>query len=218
MGSKIEVILHEGQCWFRSADVTRYLGYGNGRQAIINKVKQKDRITRDFLLDGADHSHAVYITENGVRDLVRRSRMPGVEDFELWVASVIDELKSSFSSRDVKSLIVQLTPAPSSKLQGADEPDSLYIMVNPLLPEIVKVGRSAFPDRRARQLSAGQPFQVEVKRCYSSKGFLEKTIHQKLERLRVAGGSGMEWFKLSVEKAACLIEATILEDELAKAQ
>ena len=42
-GYKMDIISHEGQHWFKAADVTRHLGYKNGRQAVITFVKAKDR-------------------------------------------------------------------------------------------------------------------------------------------------------------------------------
>ena len=95
-------------------------------------------------------------------------------------------------------------------------PDSLYIMENPRIPGEVKIGRSKNPEERARQLSNGHPFWLVVRRSYGCKGFLEKTLHQRLKSRRVGGGPGTEWFKVSVEQASVLIESAILEDELAK--
>jgi len=94
--------------------------------------------------------------------------------------------------------------------------DSLYIMENPRIPGEVKVGRSQNPEERAKQLSAGNNFRLVVRRSYGEKGFLEKTLHQKLKRRRVEEGAGIEWFKVSVDQADILIRAAILEDELSK--
>jgi len=38
-GYKMDIILHEGQHWFRAADLTRHLAYSNGREAVIRHVK-----------------------------------------------------------------------------------------------------------------------------------------------------------------------------------
>ena len=83
-GYQMYIILHEGQRWFRAADVTRHLAYSNGREAVIRHVKQKDKTTNDFLVPGGDHS--VYVNESGVRALIRRSRKAEADDFEAWVA------------------------------------------------------------------------------------------------------------------------------------
>ena len=95
-------------------------------------------------------------------------------------------------------------------------PDSLYIMTNSCVAGQVKIGRSHQPEQRAKQLCAGSNNHILVMRTYGGKGFLEKTIHNKLRTRRVEGIPGIEWFWLSVEQASLLIEATILEDELAK--
>ena len=94
--------------------------------------------------------------------------------------------------------------------------DSLYIMENSRIPGEVKIGRSQDPEERAKQLSSGQNFRIVLKRSYGEKGFLEKTIHQKLKSRRVEEATGVEWFKVSVDQADILIKAAILEDEFAK--
>jgi hypothetical protein len=95
-------------------------------------------------------------------------------------------------------------------------PDSLYIMENLRIPGEVKIGRSQNPEERAKQLAAGNNFRVVVQRSYGEKGFLEKTLHQKLKKRRVEEGAGLEWFRISVEEADLLIRAAILEDNLSK--
>jgi hypothetical protein len=95
-------------------------------------------------------------------------------------------------------------------------PDALYIMENPRIPGEVKIGRSTNPEERAKALSAGNNFRLVVKQTYDEKGFLEKTLHNRLKRRRVEEGAGIEWFGISVEQADLLIRAAILEDELSK--
>jgi hypothetical protein len=95
-------------------------------------------------------------------------------------------------------------------------PDSLYIMENPRIPGEVKIGRSQNPEERAKHLSAGNNFRLNVKHTYEEKGFLEKTLHHRLKRRRVEEGAGVEWFRVSVEQADLLIRAAILEAELSK--
>ena len=95
-------------------------------------------------------------------------------------------------------------------------PDSLYIMENPRIPGEIKIGRSHNPEERAKQLSAGNNFRIVVRRSYGEKGFLEKTLHQRLKCRRVQECAGIEWFKVSVDQAEILIRAAILEDELSK--
>jgi hypothetical protein len=95
-------------------------------------------------------------------------------------------------------------------------PDSLYIMENLRIPGEIKIGRSQNPEERAKQLAAGNNFRIVVQRSYGEKGFLEKTLRQKLKKHRVEEGVGVEWFRVSVEQADLLVRAAILEDELSK--
>jgi hypothetical protein len=105
-GYKMDIVSHEGQHWFRAADVTRHLGYSNGRQAVINYVKAKDRTTKEFLVEGGGAS--VYINEHGLRALTRRCRKPDAEDLEAWVALKMDELRGSTVRRPRNRLQIQL--------------------------------------------------------------------------------------------------------------
>ena len=98
-----------------------------------------------------------------------------------------------------------------------DQPsDALYILENPRIPGEIKIGRSMNPEERAKGLSAGNNFRLAVKHTYEEKGFLEKTLHNRLKRRRVEEGAGIEWFRISVEQADLLIRAAILEEELSK--
>lgn len=101
-----------------------------------------------------------------------------------------------------------------STLEPNDDPDSLYIMENPRIPGEIKIGRSHSPEDRAKQIASGNNFRLIVKYSYGGKGFLEKTLHHKLKRLRVEGAASIEWFKLTTEQADLIIKATILEHEL----
>ena len=104
----------------------------------------------------------------------------------------------------------------SDEAEQQISPDALYIMENPRIPGEIKIGRSANPEERAKALSAGNNFRLAVKRTYEEKGFLEKTLHNRLKRRRVEEGAGIEWFSISVEQADLLIRAAILEEELSK--
>ena len=92
--------------------------------------------------------------------------------------------------------------------------DSLYIMSNSLLPDIVKIGRSSNPEERAKQLGASHPFRLRVECSYGGKGFLEKSVHDRLKHRRVEGGLGREWYRLKAEQADTLIRASIVDHEL----
>ena len=79
---------------------------------------------------------------------------------------------------------------------------------------MIKIGRSANPEERAKQLGASHPFRIKVEFSYGGKGFLEKTLHDRLKHRRVEGGLGREWYKLTPEQADVLIRASIVDHEL----
>ncbi len=92
--------------------------------------------------------------------------------------------------------------------------DYLYVMRNPSIPGIVKIGRTICPASRARQLSASQPFELIVCHCYTGWGHLEKIIHANIKLAQVHGGRGREWFRLEAWQADILINAAIVEFDL----
>ena len=94
--------------------------------------------------------------------------------------------------------------------------DALYVMLNPLLPHMIKIGRSIDPEGRAKDLSKSQPFLIGVCYRYDGYGFLEHCIHGKLSKQCVVGGRGREWFSIQPHQADLLIRAAILENQLQK--
>ena len=100
-------------------------------------------------------------------------------------------------------------------MEPDESADALYIMSNSLLPDMIKIGRSINPEDRARQLGASHPFRIKVECSYGGKGFLEKTLHDRLKHRRVEGGLGKEWFRLRPEQADTLIRASIVDNDLA---
>ena len=100
---------------------------------------------------------------------------------------------------------------PNDTPQG---PDSLHVLTNPLIPGMVKVGRSHLPHERAKQLSVSQPFELVASYLYEGLGFLEPFLHRKLKPKQVQGGRGREWFRLEPEQADTLIRATQFEHGL----
>ena len=100
---------------------------------------------------------------------------------------------------------------PLQETQAEATGDYLYVLRNPLIPGMVKIGRAFCPTSRARQLSASQPFELLVCHCYAGYGHLEKTLHDKLKMLRIVGGRGREWFAIEPWQADALINAAIVE-------
>jgi hypothetical protein len=92
----------------------------------------------------------------------------------------------------------------------------LYVMRNPLIPGIVKIGRATCPLQRASEMSRSQPFLLEICHTYGGWGHIETEMHKKLEHRRVDTGAGREWFSVEPWQADVLIRAAILEHELSK--
>ena len=95
---QVDIVLKDGAPWFRACDVTRTLGYKNGRDAVTKHVKEKYKLTKDALeatLEGGSktlhppHDLAVYILEPGLYSLIMRSKMQEAEDFQDWVVGTV---------------------------------------------------------------------------------------------------------------------------------
>ncbi len=95
--------------------------------------------------------------------------------------------------------------------------DHLYIMENPRIRGEVKIGRSQTPEDRAKQLSSGNNFNLQVLQVFLGRGYLEQTIHLRLKCRRVENVAGREWFQVSRDQADTIIKSAILEDELRQA-
>ena len=88
---------------------------------------------------------------------------------------------------------------------------SLYIFCNPLINDMVKIGRAACPVARAQSMSQSHPFRHTVFQTYYQMGFLEATVHRRLADRRVTSGPGREWFHASPDEADIIVRATLLE-------
>ena len=113
---------------------------------------------------------------------------------------------------DFESNVEQLAVTESAQVGSED--DSLYIITNPLIPNMVKIGRAANPYVRAHDLSRSQPFQLVVSKVYPNWGLLEKAVHRRLKAQQVTTGRGTEWFTVEERQVEVIIEATILEFKL----
>ena len=104
--------------------------------------------------------------------------------------------------------------AVNESVQSGTEQDSLYIITNHLIPNIIKIGRAINPSLRAHDLSRSQPFTLAVHKTYPHWGLLETTVHRRLKNQQVTTGRGTEWFTVDQRHAEVIIEATILEFKL----
>ena len=117
---EVDIVLKEGAPWFRACEITRILGYGNGRQALKSHVKPKYTLTREALGHSEptkggcpEFGHplqdtSVYISEPGLYSLILRSKKKEAEDFQDWVVgTLLPEIRAG-SYKSVK---------PQTKLQ-----------------------------------------------------------------------------------------------------
>jgi prophage antirepressor-like protein len=110
-GYQVDIVLKDGAPWFRACEITKILGYQNGRAAVMKHVREKYKVTREAL--GGDQGKstgmvhppqdaAVYISEPGLYSLVMKSKMKEAQDFQDWVVEeVLPEIraKGSYQSR-----------------------------------------------------------------------------------------------------------------------
>ena len=94
---------------------------------------------------------------------------------------------------------------------------SLYILCNPLLPGMVKIGKASCPIARAQSMSKSHPFYLTIFQSYYQMGCLESTVHRRLSDRRVTSGPGREWFWASPDEADLIVRATILEHKWSSA-
>jgi len=113
-GYQVDIVLKDGAPYFRACEVTKILGYGNGRQALKTHVNPKYTLTREALghteltQGGCPESGhplqdaSVYISEPGLYSLILRSKKKEAEDFQNWVVEkVLPEIreKGGYQSR-----------------------------------------------------------------------------------------------------------------------
>ena len=94
--------------------------------------------------------------------------------------------------------------------------DALYIFSCPLIPGLIKLGRSDTPGLRADQMSIGWPFQLVVENIYPHCGSLELAVHSRIDCRRAKGGKSREWFWLDSEVADTIIQGIFAEHELVR--
>ncbi len=102
----VDIVLCGCKLFFRAADVTRALGYGNSSQAVRKNVRNKHVYTREALddlmggistRDGGGSlleiplldEAALYLSEPGLYELLLKSRKQEAEAFQDWVCEEI---------------------------------------------------------------------------------------------------------------------------------
>ena len=90
---------------------------------------------------------------------------------------------------------------PPDEAMEARQPDDLYIMrYVGILQDVLKIGRSANPEKRHKGLEAGHNFRLELLAIFPGKGHLEQAVHKRLEERRSTRGTGIEWFRTYLQR------------------
>ncbi|NKD46163.1 Bro-N domain-containing protein [Haematospirillum jordaniae] len=85
-----------GEPWFVAKDVASILGYKNPQKAVRDHCKEARNIGSGSALEGEQNApppldpQTIILPERDVYRLVMRSRLPGAERFENWIASKIN--------------------------------------------------------------------------------------------------------------------------------
>lgn len=85
---EIRIVEQNGEPWFVAADVTKTLGYANGRDALSKHVDTEDKgvAKRDTL--GGQQQISI-INESGLYALILSSKLPTAKAFKRWVTSEV---------------------------------------------------------------------------------------------------------------------------------
>lgn len=90
---EIRVAEVNGEPWFCAVDVTRVLGYSNGRDAVSKHCRREGVVKRDGVSETTNqygittkqNVQLTYINEGNLYRLITHSKLPSAEQFETWV-------------------------------------------------------------------------------------------------------------------------------------
>ena len=84
----VRTVIIDEQIWFVASDVTKILGYQNGRKAIDDHCTKG--VTKKYtLLTNGGNQELTIINEAGIYQLVMTSKMPNAIKFKEWVTSKV---------------------------------------------------------------------------------------------------------------------------------
>ena len=103
----------------------------------------------------------------------------------------------------------------SAKSRSRPYGHDLYIMAIDRFPGEFKVGRAADPQYRAKNMSAGYPWHVDVVGVFEGFGEHEKLVHEALSSYMVSTPKkqNTEWFRLPYEELIEKINSAISQFE-----
>ena len=73
-----------------------------------------------------------------------------------------------------------------------------------------KIGRSKDIKKRVRAMESSHILRTQVDIVFNNKGYLERTIHERLAPFRVEGFRSREWFRAPLSTILAVI-ATVIE-------
>lgn len=85
---EVRVTEVDGEPMFCAADVTKALGYNNGRDAIARHVDNGDVVKRDTQTSSGIQS-MTFVNESGLYTLIFGSKLPQAKKFKKWVTSEV---------------------------------------------------------------------------------------------------------------------------------
>ena len=85
----VRTVLIDNEIWFVASDVTRILGYTNGRKAVDDHCL--DGVTKKYTIKDLlnRNQEVTIINESGIYQLVMASKMPNAIKFKQWVTEKI---------------------------------------------------------------------------------------------------------------------------------
>lgn len=81
---QVRTVNIDGEVWFIATDVTKVLGYSNGRDAISRHCREKGVAKHDIPTKSGIQAITL-INEPNVYRLISRSQLPAAEKFEAWI-------------------------------------------------------------------------------------------------------------------------------------
>jgi anti-repressor protein len=85
---QVRTVIIDNDIWFVASDVTRILGYTNGRKAVEDHCMKG--VTKKYtLLTKGGNQELTIINESGIYQLVMASKMPSAVKFKEWVTSKV---------------------------------------------------------------------------------------------------------------------------------
>lgn len=88
-GNNVRTILLDGEPSFIGIDITKALGYSNGRDALKRHVDDGDKNTVVIPDGTSGNPYKTVINESGLYSLILSSKLPASKEFKHWVTSEV---------------------------------------------------------------------------------------------------------------------------------